>query len=90
MNLSLFRVPFGLRLTSLGRERMSSTTLRIFTPINTLLLKNVFCSYLPNNAIKVTLQIESVKIHHLSPGLNKIIHKFFLRIGASIDFGQCP
>ena len=35
-------------------------------------------------------QVKAVKIHHLGPGSNKVLHKLFLSIFTRIDFSDCP
>ena len=33
--------------------------------------------------------VESIKIHYLVPGLDKVVNKLLLRIGTGVDFSQC-
>src|SRR5437016_5545592 len=33
--------------------------------------------------------VEAIKVHHLGPGRDEVVHKFFLTVGAAVNFGQC-
>ncbi len=35
-------------------------------------------------------QVEAVKVHHLDPGRDKVLHELFLRTLPSIDFSKSP
>ena len=35
-------------------------------------------------------EVETVKVHHLRPGLHEVLDELLLRVRASVDLGQSP
>src|SRR5438874_8325441 len=33
--------------------------------------------------------VEAIKVHQLVPGRDEVVYKFFLTVGAAVNFGQC-
>jgi len=41
-----------------------------------------------NPAYRISEDVKTVHVHHLVPGLDEIVHEFFLRIIARINLGK--